>query len=150
MAENVHELPDELIEQIDELAEEGNRLFDEDSIEKAIEVWQKGLSLIPEPQHCYSQAAWFEVAIGDGYFVLKDYVNAERYLCLAKNNIDFFGYGNPFVMLRYGQVMLELNQLEKAKEYLLRAYGLDEDGDLFSEDDPKYFAFLKEQVGKEK
>lgn len=46
--------------------------------------------------------------------------------------------------------MLELNNLEQAKEYLLRAYGLDEDGDLFSEDDPKYFAFLKAQVIEEK
>lgn len=54
MAENLIELPEELTRQLDELAEEGNRLFDEDNIEQAIEVWQKGLSLIPEPQNCYS------------------------------------------------------------------------------------------------
>lgn len=62
------ELNEEIIEKIDKLSEEENDLFDEDKFHKAIAVWEKALSLIPEPQQFYGQSQWLEVAIGDAYF----------------------------------------------------------------------------------
>lgn len=48
-------------------------------------------------------------------------------------------------MMRLGQTYLEANKLEEAKEYLLRAYAM-EDEDIFELEDPKYLQFLRKNV----
>lgn len=53
---------------MNELAELGNQLETEGRFDDAVEAWQEGLSLIPEPQQFYSETIWFLAAIGDVYF----------------------------------------------------------------------------------
>ena len=40
----------ELKEKLDELAEKGNQLEEEERYEEAVRIWEKGLDLIPEPK----------------------------------------------------------------------------------------------------
>lgn len=41
---------------LDELAEKGNQLEEEERYEEAVRIWKKGLDLIPEPKQCYSES----------------------------------------------------------------------------------------------
>lgn len=43
-------LTEKIKARLDELAERGNQLEDEERYDEALQVWEEGLSLIPEPQ----------------------------------------------------------------------------------------------------
>ena len=143
--ETVQELTNEIYEEIEALSEEGNEYFESENYGKAIEVWEKALFLIPNPQNFYSESQWLEASIGDAYFQLKDYINALEHFQNAKNNIEENGYENPFIMLRLGQTLLENQRSEEAKEYLLKAY-MFEGEEIFEDADEKYFNFLKQNI----
>lgn len=138
-------LSQQSIDQIEALSELGNIQFDEEQYTMAIQTWKKALSLIPKPQHLYSESQWLEVSIGDAYFLLEDHHQAHNYFENARINIESNAYENPFIMLRLGQTSLENNQEEQAKEYLMRAY-LFEGEEIFENDDAKYFEFLTKHV----
>lgn len=129
---------------LDELAERGNQLEEEERYEEAIQV-------IPEPQQFYSETIWFLAAIGDVYFQKELYSKAHECFDKARGNLSGEGYGNPFIMLRLGECCLEIGDEKNATEYLLRAYMMegneifepDEDGE---DDGQKYFDFLRTHV----
>lgn len=77
MEEN--DLSEEIINQIEELSEDGNDLFDDEDYEGAIIIWKKALALIPEPQNLYSETVWLETSIGDAYFMMEDNGNAHKH-----------------------------------------------------------------------
>ena len=137
----------ELKEKLDELAEKGNQLEEEERYEEAVRIWEKGLDLIPEPKQCYSEFLWFLVAVGDVYFMEKKYQQAYKCFNEARGNLSGDGYGNPYVMLRLGECCLEIGDEKNAAEYLLRAYMM-EGKDIFEmdEDEEKYFDFLRTHV----
>lgn len=147
----MEEITPALKARLDELAEKGDQLEDEGRSEEAIQAWEEGLALIPEPRQFYSEAVWFLAAIGDIYFLKGLYPQAHKYFDAARGNLSGAGYGNPFIMLRLGECCLELGEEKNATEYLLRAYMLegkdifepDEDGE---DDGRKYFDFLKAHV----
>ena len=143
--EILQELTDEICEQIEDLSEQGNEYAENENYDDAINVWKQALSLIPNPQNSYSESLWLETSIGDAYFQLENYLEALEHFLNAKNNIEENAYENPFIMLRLGQTLLENQQKEEAKEYLLRAYML-EGKEIFEEEDEKYFNFLKQNV----
>lgn len=126
----------------DEIAEEGNALYDRGRFEQAIEVWQQGLGLLPQPLNAQEEAVWFQASIGDAYFLLGRFEDAHGYLIDAKSNTTGAGYANPFVMLRLGQCCYELG-LPDAREYLLRAYMI-EGKAIFEEDDVKYLEHISD------
>lgn len=136
---------------LDEFAERGNRFEEEEQYEKAIQAWEEGLGLIPEPQQYYSETIWFLAAIGDVYFEKGMYTQAHKCFDKARGNLSGDGYGNPFIMLRLGECCLETGDEKNAIEYLLRAYMMegkeifepDEDGE---DDGQKYFDFLRMNV----
>lgn len=136
---------------LDELAERGNQLEEEERYEEAIQAWEEGLNLIPEPQQFYSETIWFLAAIGDVYFQKELYSKAHECFDKARGNLSGEGYGNPFIMLRLGECCLEIGDEKNATEYLLRAYMMegneifepDEDGE---DDGQKYFDFLRTHV----
>lgn len=136
---------------LDEFAERGNRFEEEEQYEKAIQAWEEGLGLIPEPQQYYSETIWFLAAIGDVYFEKGMYTQAHKCFDKARGNLSGNGYGNPFIMLRLGECCLETGDEKNAIEYLLRAYMMegkeifepDEDGE---DDGQKYFDFLRMNV----
>jgi len=139
------ELSDEVSEKIESLSEEGNEYFDDEEYEKAIGVWKQALALIPNPQNTYAETLWLETSIGDAYFMMENHQEAFPHFLNAKSNIEENAYENPFIMLRIGQLYFEANDLDKAKEYLLRAY-MFEGKEIFEGSKEKYFEFLKENV----
>lgn len=143
--EAIQELSDEICDQIEELSEQGNEYIDHENYDEAIKTWKQALSLIPNPQNIYAETQWLETSIGDAYFLSGNHQNALKHFQNAKNNIEKNAYENPFIMLRLGQSLLENQQKEKAKEYLLRAY-MFEGKEIFEDDDEKYFNFLKQNV----
>jgi tetratricopeptide (TPR) repeat protein len=132
---------------LDEFAQKGNQLEDEERFEEAIKAWEEGLALIPEPQQFYSETIWFLAAIGDVYFQQGMYPQAHECFNKARGNLTGGGYQNPFVMLRLGESCLEIGDEKNATEYLLRAYMM-EGRDIFEQVDdvPKYFDFLRTHV----
>ena len=149
--EKLEEITPELKAKLDEYAERGNRFEEEEQYEKALQAWEEGLALIPEPQQYYSETIWFLAAIGDVYFQKGMYPQAHKCFDKARGNLSGGGYGNPFIMLRLGECCLEIGDERNAAEYLLRAYMMegkeifepDEDGE---DDGQKYFDFLRTHV----
>ena len=149
--EKLEEITPELKAKLDEYAERGNRSEEEEQYEEALQAWEEGLALIPEPQQYYSETIWFLAAIGDVYFQKGMYPQAHKCFDKARGNLSGGGYGNPFIMLRLGECCLEIGDERNAAEYLLRAYMMegkeifepDEDGE---DDGQKYFDFLRTHV----
>ncbi len=147
----IDEITPEIKAKLDELAERGNRLEEEEQYEEAVQIWKEALELIPEPQQFYSETIWFLAAIGDVYFQKKRYQEAHECFDKARGNISGEGYGNPFIMLRLGECCLEIGDEKNAVEYLLRAYMMegkeifepDENGE---DDGQKYFDYLRTHV----
>lgn len=147
----VEDLAAEVQAKMDELAQKGNRLEKEGRLAEAVQAWQEGLALIPEPQQFYSQTVWFLAAIGDVYFQQGEYALAYECFDKARGNMTGEGYGNPFIMLRLGECCLEIGDEKNALEYLLRAY-MFEGKEIFEPDDDgaddgtKYFDFLRTHI----
>lgn len=136
---------EQLQSELDELAEEGNKYFDNNEYDKALEIWKRALDLILEPKKRISETVWFLTSIGDIYFLQGKYEEAFDNFEDARNNLSGEGINNPFILLRLGQSAFELEKKELATENLLRAYML-EGKEIFEEDDKKYFEFLKSNV----
>lgn len=107
--------------------------------------YKEALALIPEPQNSYSEAFWLETSIGDCYFMLNNFGQSLVHFLNAKGNIETNGHENPFVMLRLGELFLEGDHFNDAKEFLLRAYML-EGKEIFETEHGKYFVFLEQNV----
>lgn len=129
---------------IDDIAEQGNALFEEENYMKAIDVWKEGLDSIKKPLNMQGEAVWFQTSIADAYYMLDNYEKAYEYLMDAKSNISGEGYNNPFVMLRLGQCCYELNKGD-TQEYLMRAYML-AGKEIFEDEEDKYFNCIQELV----
>ncbi len=79
MAEYLAEdLSAEVQAKMDELAQKGNQLEKQGRFTEAVQAWQAGLALIPEPQQFYGQTVWFLAAIGDVYFQQGEYALAHE------------------------------------------------------------------------
>ena len=149
--EKLEEITPEIKAKLDEYAERGNRFEEEEQYEEALQAWEEGLALIPEPQQYYSETIWFLAAIGDVYFQKGMYPQAHKCFDKARGNLSGGGYGNPFIMLRLGECCLEIGDEKNAAEYLLRAYMMegkeifepDEDGE---DDGQKYFDLDRKSV----
>ncbi len=147
----LNEITPKIKARLDEFAEKGNRLEEEEKYEEAIQAWEEGLKLIPEPKQFYSETIWFLAAIGDVNFKRGQYSKAHECFDKARGNLSGEGYRNPFIMLRLGECCLEIGDEKNATEYLLRAYMMegkeifepDENGE---DDGQKYFDFLKTHV----
>ncbi|WP_316568832.1 tetratricopeptide repeat protein [Neobacillus sp. YIM B06451] len=137
------ELNDELYEEISNLCSDGDSLVEESMYDKAIDLYLKALNLVPAPKTDWEASTWIYTALGDTCFIKGDYKAAKNYLFDALNCPD--GIGNPFILLRLGETLFEMQEVIKAKEYLLRAYML-EGYDIFEEEDGKYFDLIKNET----
>lgn len=137
------ELPAGVYEQIEALSEAGNELADADDFDGAIAKFSEALQLLPAPAQDWEASTWLYASMGDMYYFKADYQAAANHFYDALNGPD--AQANGFVHLRLGESLFELNQLDQAVEYLLRAYML-EGADIFAEEDSRYFDFLKKRV----
>lgn len=137
------ELDDKIYAQIIRLCEEGDSLIDEEEFDKAIEKYSNALELVPLPKTDWEASTWIFTALGDTYFINEDYDMAKNNFYNALNCPD--GFSNPLILMRLGESLFECRELEKAKEYLLKAYLL-EGYKIFNEEDDKYFELIRDII----
>lgn len=129
--------------EIERLCALGDGYADKGQHQLAVTEYNTAWELIPAPRNEWEASTWVLAAIADSCFFLGKYTSvrqAVEYALTCPN-----GWGNPFLHLRLGQVCFEQNDLVQAAEHLTRAYmGTGEK--IFSEQDPKYFEFLKTKI----
>lgn len=136
-------IDDAVIEDIRALCTEGDTCMDLGETTQAYECYMAALALVPEPKEEFEAATWILAALGDLHFSSKDFVQAEKVLSGAMYCAG--AIGNPFLHLRLGQAQLELKNEERAADELCRAY-MGAGKEIFENDDPKYFEFLKARI----
>lgn len=136
------ELDDDIYDKITLLSKEGNKLINADKFDDAIDKFNKALNLVPEPKTDWEASTWLYTAIGDAYFLKGEYPKSLDNFYDAYNCPD--AVDNPFINLRLGQNLFELNQMEKAEDFLMRAYMLD-GTKVFKGDGKKYLAHMRKK-----
>ncbi|HBR00262.1 MULTISPECIES: tetratricopeptide repeat protein [unclassified Roseofilum] len=139
----MQELEPEIYTQIVELCDSGDRYADEEKFDLALSQYYKALQMIPDPKEEWVASTWILTAIGDAYFLMKNYPESLKILQDAMYCPD--AIGNPFIHLRLGQVHYELGDFRRALDELTRAY-MGEGKDLFAQEDPKYFTWVKQRI----
>ncbi|RYG93335.1 hypothetical protein EU803_04345 [Loktanella sp. IMCC34160] len=137
------ELPDDIYDRVTELSTSGNVAIDRGDFGLARDFFEQALTLLPPRQSDWSAFTWLWAAIGDTYFLEANWDSALGSFLNALNGPD--AIGNPFLHLRLGQSYFETGQKDRALDNFIRAY-LSEGADIFREEEPRYFAFLQEQI----
>ena len=122
------------------LCQTGDELSSQNRYEDAVTEYNKAWKLLPEPKNDWDAATWILAAIADACFFLgkkKSARQALKYVMTCPGAI-----GNPFLHLRLGQILFDDGEEAAAADELMRAY-MGAGSDIFANDDPKYFAFLK-------
>lgn len=133
-------------EDIERICRAADDFLDEGNMKDAYRKYKEALDIIPSPKTSYETATWIFVSIGDIYFKNGIYDKARDYFFEAKNCPN--GVSNPYVLFRLGQSLVETNENELAKEFLLRAYMIVGD-DIFCDEDEKYYNVIKELIKTE-
>ena len=137
------EIEDKIHEEIKSLSQSGDALAEAEDYTQALVQYWNAFDLIPEPKNEWEATTWVLAAIGDANFLSKDYQAGIDNLSNAMYCPN--AIGNPFLHLRLGQCLFEMEFLDQAADELIRAYAL-EGEELFSEDDPKYLDFLRTRI----
>lgn len=137
------EIEDKIHEEIKSLSQSGDALAEAEDYAQALVQYWSAFDLIPEPKNEWEATTWVLAAIGDANFLSKDYQAGIDNLSNAMYCPN--AIGNPFLHLRLGQCLFEMEFLDQAADELIRAYAL-EGEELFSEDDPKYLDFLRTRI----
>lgn len=103
----------------------------------AVEKYIEALELLPEPKTDWEACTWLLTAIDNANFKSKNYEHARAALTDAMHCPG--AIGNSFIHLRFGQSQFELGNMQRADDELARAY-VGAGKEIFSEEDPKYFA----------
>lgn len=129
--------------QIVALCEAGDAFAEKDEFEKALDQYNKAFDLVPEPKNEWGASTWILTAIGDVCFLNDDTLGALKALRYAMACPD--AIGNPFLHLRYGQVLYDLEEHDRAADELMRAY-MGAGVEIFEGEDPYYLEFLKKHA----
>ncbi|WP_434989647.1 tetratricopeptide repeat protein [Xanthomonas melonis] len=143
MKSNDLELDPQLYEDLKVFAASGDRLAAQGDFEKAIAEYNKAWKLLPEPKNNWEAATWLLAAIADACFLAgftKSAYEALEYAMTCPGAI-----GNPFLHLRYGQVLFDSGEFDAAADELMRAY-MGDGLEIFSAENDKYINFLKERA----
>lgn len=133
-------LPSDLRQMIDNLCQKGDQFAQIDQLDDALEQYEAAWDLLPNPKDQWPAATWILMAVGDVYFEKRDYIAACETLQESLKLPE--GESHPFILLRLGQSLFEMGNLDAAAEAFEAAYrqqGLE----LFVDEDPKYLFFLK-------
>jgi tetratricopeptide (TPR) repeat protein len=137
-------LPGDVRQMIDQLCQKGDQFAQIDQFDDALDQYEAAWQLLPEPKNQWPAATWILMAAGDVYFEKRDFVAAAETL---RDGLEMpEGENNPFLLLRLGQSLFELGNLDAAAEALEAAYREQGTG-LFVDEDPKYLSFLRTQLG---
>lgn len=131
---------DEVFDKIEALCEKGEYDLERGKPMAALHRFLKAFKLLPEPATRYPSGTWLLANIGDLNYYFESYEQGVMYLTQA---LDFpEGADNPFIQLRLGQCLLELEKEVEAKVALQKAYEL-EGVAIFEGEDSKYLDFLQ-------
>ena len=133
-------------EDIERICRAADDFLEEGNIKDAYRKYKEALDIIPNPKTSYETATWIFVSIGDLFFKNKQYEMARDYFFEAKNCPN--GVSNPYVLFRLGQSLVETQDNNQAREFLLRAYMLVGD-DIFWDEDEKYYNVIKDLIKTE-
>lgn len=139
------ELEDHIHAQIKDLCETGDSHVDESRFDEAIRSYESAWGILPDPPYSFEAATWILVAIADSYFLSARYEEAFEALRKVMVQECPGSKGSPFIRLRRGQCLYEIGDRDKAAEELTAAYML-EGKEIFTDEDPKYFDFLKTKI----
>ena len=137
------ELSEEIRNEIDRLSSGGDAFAKEGQYTEALLEYSKAWKLIPSPKNEWEVSTWVAVAVGDACFLSGQFKRASD--ALAYSMTCPGSLGNPFIHLRLGQCQYECGSFDAAADELARAY-MGAGSEIFSEDDPKYFDFLKTRI----
>jgi tetratricopeptide (TPR) repeat protein len=136
-------LPKDLARIVDDLCRKGDQFAGMDQYDDAIEQYTAAWDLLPAPKEQWLAATWILLSAGDVYFRNQEYAAGAEALVDA---FDFpNGEGNPFLLLRLGQCLFELGELNDAADALEEAFRLGGEA-VFEDEDAKYFGFVKAQL----
>lgn len=134
------ELDESVHRDITRLCKTGDEFAEQGKYEDAVAEYNKAWKLVPEPKNDWEASTWILAAIADSCFSLGKLKSAREALEYAMTCPG--GIGNPFLHLRLGQVVFEAGEHDAAADELIRAY-MGAGKEIFENEDPKYFAFLK-------
>jgi len=126
--------------EIERLSVQGNEYVDQQEPLKGLQCFVEALELLPDPKEQWEAGTWLYTALGDTFFQLGRYDEAIENLSFALLCPE--GSENPFILLRLGQSLYEMEDFEQAREFLLTSYRL-EGYDIFAGEDQKYFDFIQ-------
>ena len=127
---------------IDGLCRQGDQFAGMEQYDDAIEKYGQAWELLPAPREQWPAATWILISVADAYFRLKEFAEGAEVLLDALDLPD--GEGNPFLLLRLGQCLLELGRLNDAANALEEAFRRGGE-ELFADEDTKYLGFVKTQ-----
>lgn len=133
-------LSDDIHDKLEKISKKGDKFQIDGEYILAIEEYTKGLSLLPIPMQKWDAYGWLQVAIADCYFDIENFNLAKQHYFNALSNDTMID--NPYIHFGIGQSFFELNELDDAKEYLMKTYMLD-GKDLFNDYDEKYFNLIE-------
>lgn len=136
-------LDDAIHVQIKRLCAQGDEQAKDGHFAEALDRYWQAFDLLPEPKTDWNAGTWILAAVGDANFLAGDFQAGRDNLTTAMHFPE--AIGNPFLHLRLGQCQFELGHLDRAADELARAY-MGGGAEIFAEDSPKYFDFLKTRL----
>lgn len=133
------QLSDTLHARIKQLSECGDKFVADGAYNDGLQCYMDALQLLPDPVEDWEAATWLLAAIGEAYYVQHNYQSALEAFTDALTCPG--GMGNPFIHLRLGETQYELQNLDRAKDELARAY-MGGGKDIFAQEDLKYLDWL--------
>ncbi|MFO0797023.1 MAG: hypothetical protein U0804_06065 [Gemmataceae bacterium] len=136
-------LPHDIEVEVARLSEAAEDRADAEDDSEALALFQAAWDLLPDPKTEWERASQLLGGIADSHFHLGAFESCRRAMQEAMRSGS--GPENPFVCLRLGQCHLELGDERGAANWLTGALmggGLE----MFEEEDPKYWAFLRERL----
>lgn len=121
----------------------GDKLAEAGSYESAIGEYNRAFAMVPEPKSDWNASTWILAAIADSCFLAGYNTSAREALQYAMTCPG--AVGNPFLHLRYGQVLLNADESDQAADELMRAY-MGGGAEIFATEDTRYLDFLKSRA----
>lgn len=133
------ELPPDIYQNVLAFSERGDELAADGEYVAAISEYGEALTLIPGPKNNWAATTWLLAATADAAFLANEPEFALETLSYAMTCPD--AIGNPFLHLRFGQVLFILGQLDRAADELMRAY-MGGGAEMFVDEHPRFLEFL--------
>jgi len=121
----------------------GDSLAEVRNFEDAIAAYNEAWRLIPAPQNDWDAATWVLAAIADSAYLGGDITTAREAIEYGMTCPG--ALGNPFMHLRFGQILLDSNEKDRAADELMRAY-MGAGPEIFTHENSKYLSFLKSRA----